>query len=49
MNYLSIGGAIPRFIDFHMDDSSLTMKKKIYWHIKRIFKSNKAPKETDEE
>jgi len=42
-----IAGAIPRYLDFHMEDTPIEMKKKIYNHIKDVFKSDKPPSEED--
>lgn len=45
-----ITGAIPRYIDFSMEDTPIEMKKKIYKHISGIFVDDKPPaeEETDE-
>ena len=44
-----IAGAIPRFLDFHMEDTPIMMKKKIYEHVEDIFKTGKAPTDDEEE
>ena len=44
-----ITGAIPRYLDFHMDDTPIDMKRKIYNHLIGIFKNEKAPSEDDNE
>lgn len=45
MSQQSIAGAIPRYLDFHMDDTPIEMKKKIYDHVKTAFKGEKPPSE----
>lgn len=43
-----ITGGIPRFVDLHMDDTPIEMKKKIYKQIEDVFKKDdRAPSETD--
>lgn len=49
MSQQMITGAIPRYLDFHMDDTPIDMKRKIYNHLIGIFKNEKAPSEDDNE
>ena len=44
-----ITGGLPRHIDFHMDDTPLDMKKKIFNLIQYIFKNDKPPSEQEVE
>ena len=44
-----IAGAIPRFLDFHMEDTPIMMKKKIYALLEDSFKTGKAPTDNEEE
>lgn len=42
-----ITGGLPRYVDFHLDDTPLDMKKKIYKLVQYIFKSDKPPSEDE--
>lgn len=48
INQQIITGGIPRFVDFHMDDTPIEMKKKVYKVIEGVFKKNeRAPSEQE--
>lgn len=40
---------MPRFLDFSMNDTPLSMKKKIFFHLRGIFKSRKVCQNTDDQ
>ena len=44
-----IDGAIPRFLDFHIEDTPIMMNKMIYVLLEDRFKTDKAPTDNEDE
>ena len=42
-----IAGALPRYLDFKMEDTIIEMKHKIFNHIKGVFSGTRKPSEED--